>query len=115
MITDKQMKSLMEIRQTLFDAIKAALDNNIRNRGYNTGKFECGVTFPNYFEAEKGEGPEYYINMHCYLPGLESRTEYYFGKSFQDALDKLKVDIERMLEEHNTYMKAKSAEEKEKV
>ena len=82
------------IRQRTANAIAKALEEDWDCKSYE-GTWELLVSYPDYFEDETATAPPdfYRITLHCYILG-PGRHYDWDGKSWSEALEKCKKDID---------------------
>lgn len=91
MITQSELNRFFKLRQTIFDKIKAALQEDEHCKSYE-GAMRLG--FPNYFEQDSEDScMRCSVLLDCYVLGPVRHYEWY-GRTFTEALDKAEKEIE---------------------
>lgn len=95
---DGDYSRFLALRRRVMQAIRRALAEDSCCKSYE-GTFELLVSYPDYFDGEHTDKPDFFkIVLHCYVLG-HSRHYEWTGKSFKEALDSAEKEIETWIRE----------------
>ncbi len=87
-ISNEEMTNFLCLRTRVFELIDLAIEQDGHHKSYEGG---MSIKWPNRFEDKKG-----FLEIHldCYVLGT-SRQYYWKGKTLQEAIDKMCVDVDK--------------------
>lgn len=95
---DSNYSRFLALRRRVMQAIRRALEEGFYCKSCE-GTFELRVGYPDYFDGEHTDKPDFFkIVLHCYVLG-PSRHYEWTGKSFKEALDSAEKEIETWIRE----------------
>lgn len=95
---NSEYSRFISLRRRVMQAIRRALEEDSCCKSYE-GTFELLVGYPDYFDGEHADKPDFFkITLHCYVLG-PSRHYEWTGKSFKEALDSAEKEIETWIRE----------------
>lgn len=101
-MNDTNWNKFFTLRKRVFDAIKRIVEDpedDGHHKSYE-GAMEVEFSFGDYFTSEDERTLDCVgIKFHCYLL-IDGRHEEWWGKTFEEALDKAEAGINRILEEY---------------
>ena len=98
-MSDEEKDLFNQLRKQVADYIFEYLKDDFGHKSYE-GTWELLVSYPSYFEDENSiASPVFYrVTLHCYVLG-PGRHYDWEGKSFLEALNKCKRDIDDWVKE----------------